>query len=330
MQQKCKNCGEIYNIEVNKYFKMLLARKFLCKTCEDINKWKENTLDYENQNYYTWGECKIQHYDFRLYNRIEEEIIRPKKNCEIKLKFEEIYHCFPIELLGDYLLCCKDELENGVHRSGDMEKRIPINYILGIKLLDIYRDYVEPDIEKPVFGFKGVCLTDGILKSKDYIYEIGIPYEEPQRNPYYTDYQDVYSHFCHRIEDVLLNYRDFITSPMLFSQGKGHGEERLFLVKGEGHCFQNTAYGWVSNKLTLIREVSKEEIIKYFNKRLKLKLKTEKHFIEQGIENVWVKYEQAEIKPYKQFMSNVEIENLLIQNCNYYKLDHCPQDNLEL
>ncbi|WP_353097072.1 hypothetical protein [Tissierella praeacuta] len=169
-------------------------------------------------------------------------------------------------------------------------------------------------------------MVDGVLKAKDYIYEIGIPYEEPQRIRPHTDFQDVYSHFCVRIEDVL-NYRDFITSPIAFSQGNGHSEVRLFKVKGEGHCFKNTTYGWVSNKLTLIREVTKEEIIEYFNKRPELKLEIEKRFESRDRihDNVWSEYTKADIKPYKQFMDDNEIEDMLVQSCPYSEEDDCLQ-----
>lgn len=61
---------------------------------------------------------------------------------------------------------------------------------------------------------------------------MAIPYEEPERIRPHTDYQDVYSHFCTRIED-LLSYRDFISSPIMFSQGKGSSNQRLFEVKAE-------------------------------------------------------------------------------------------------
>nr|WP_025774306.1 hypothetical protein [Clostridium botulinum] len=173
-----------------------------------------------------------------------------------------------------------------------------------------------------------MCLKDGILTTHKYIYEIGIPYEEPQRNRYHTNFQDVYSHFCLRIEDVLLNYRDFITLPIKFSKGKGDGEQRLFEVKGEGHCFKNPDCGWVSNRLTIIREVCKEEIIAYFNESPDLKLKTGEYLEKLNrYENVWEEYENADIKPYKQFMSDDEINNMLIGSCAYKKMSLCPQND---
>lgn len=65
----------------------------------------------------------------------------------------------------------------------------------------IYIDYREPGVKEAIYGFKGVEIIDGILKARDYMYEIGISYEEPERIQPYTDYQDVYSYFCIKIED---------------------------------------------------------------------------------------------------------------------------------
>lgn len=334
MEEKCRKCGTTCIIKPTEYIKVLFRRKmiFMCKTCEDLIDWKKDTnLYHPNRNSFDWNECIVECFDSRLYYWLDKKVISAKKYCEVKLKGGITYNCFPVNLRDDYLVCCKDEfdpkIEYGVHRMGNVEKNIPLNCILGIKILDIYKDYVEPEVEEPVYGFKGVHLIDGVLKARDYIYEIGIPYEEPQRNRHHTNFQDVYSHFCIKIEDVLLNYRNFITSPISFSQGKGHVEERLFLVKGEGHCFQNTTYGWVSNKLTLIREVSKEELIEYFNKKPEIKLAAEKYFENANSthKNVWFEYAKADIKPYKQFMTDDEIEHMLIRRCTYNKMGYCFQ-----
>lgn len=172
-------------------------------------------------------------------------------------------------------------------------------------------------------------MVDGILKAKGYIYELGIPYEEPQKIRPHTDYQDVYSHFCIRIEDVL-SHRDFITLPITFSQGKGFSNQRLFKVKAEGHCFKNnTSNGWVSNKLTLIREVTKDEIIEYFNKDKKLKSLAEDFLksTNSKYEDIWSEYTKADIKPYKQFLDDNEIEEMIVNKCRYRKEDDCLQDD---
>jgi len=335
MQRKCKKCGKFYNVKLAQYVKVLWRRKmiFMCEACEELTDWREDEdIEQLNRNNFSFNECVIECFDYRIYDWIDEKIIKYKKYCELRLRDDKIYNCFPIDLKEDYLVCCKDEfnprIEYGTHRMGDIEKDIPLNYIKGIKILDRHKDYYEPEVKEPVCGFKGVELIDGVLKAKDYIYELGIPYEEPQRIRPHTDYQDVYSHFCIRIEDVL-NYRDFITSSIAFSRGNGPSEVRLFKVKGEGHCFKNTTNGWVSNKLTPIREVTREEIIEYFNDRPELKLAIEK-YIEvdgKGYGNVWLEYTKADIKPYKEFIDDNEIENLLVKKCRHREEDDCLQDD---
>lgn len=307
---------------------------FMCETCEELTDWrKEEDIEQLNRNKFNFNECVVECFDYRIYDWIYENIIKHKEYCELRLKNGIIYNCFPIDLKDDYLVCCKDEfdpnIEYGTHRMGDIEKNIPLNYIMGIKKLDRYKDYFEPEVKEPVYGFKGVEVADGILKAKDYIYELGMPYEEPQRIRPHTDYQDVYSHFCIRIEDVL-SHRDFITSPITFSQGKGFSNQRLFKVKAEGHCFKNnTSNGWVSNKLTLIREVTKDEIIEYFNKDKKLKSLTEDFLksTNSKYEDIWSEYTKADIKPYKQFLDDNEIEEMIVNKCRYRKEDDCLQDD---
>lgn len=337
MEVKCKSCGKSCNIKISKYIKVLMRRKmiFMCETCEDLVDWKTDMDPYSsNKNQFGLYECTLKCFDSQLYNWLNKKVLSNRVYCELKIKDGTVYNCFPVDLRNDYLICCKDEfdplIECGTHRIGEVGNSIPLNYILGIRILDIYKDYIEPDVQEPIYGYKGVTLIDGVLKARDYIYEIGIPYEEPQRNPYHTDFQDVYSHFCIRIEDVLLNYRDFISSPISYSQGMGYGEVRLFLVKGERHCFQNTTYGWVSNRLTLISEVSKEEIITYFNKNPDLKLSTEKHFKDGNstFEDAFLEYAKADIKPYKEFISNDDIDHTIVQSCPYKKNDYCHQNGI--
>ena len=338
MTRKCKKCGEVYDVGILKYIKSLWRGKmiFRCETCEELVNWKrDEDINQINENSFSFNKCNVKCYDNRLYDWIYKKIIDQNEYCELRLRGNIIYHCFPADLKEDYLVCRKDEydpnIKYGTHRIGDIEKRIPLNYIVGIEIIDVYKDYFEPDVKEPVFGFKGIEVVDGILKAKDYIYELGIPYEEPQRIRPHTDYQDVYSHFCIRIEDVL-NHRDFITSLIAFSEGKGRSNQRLFEVKAEGHCFENTTNGWVSNKLTVIREVTKEEIIEYFNQSQKLKLIVEK-FLESRnskYEEIWSKYAKADIRPYRQFLSDNEIDEMIVKICAFNKSDVCIQDYSKL
>lgn len=333
MIKKCKKCGKVYDIGIFKYIESLWRSRmvFRCDACEELINWKKNEdLNRINRNKFSFDKCNIEYYDYRLYSWIYEKVLDKNEYCELRLIGDIIYNCFPSDLKEDYLICRKDEYDSnikyGTHRIGDIEMSIPLNHILCIKILDVYKDYFEPDIEEPVFGFKGIEVINGIIKAKNYIYELGIPYEEPQRIRPNTDYQDVYSHFCTRIEDVL-NYRDFIVSPIAFSQGKGCSNQRLFEVKAEGHCFENTTKGWVSNKLTVIREIPREEIIEYFNQNQQLKLIAEEflEFRNSKYEDMWLEYATADIKPYRQFINDNEVEEMIVKCCKFNKSDVCIQ-----
>lgn len=52
---------------------------------------------------------------------------------------------------------------------------------------------------------------------------------------------------------------------------------RLFQVKAEGHCVQYSGDWWVTNKLTVIKEVTKEDIYSYFMNNSFIKAKVMKH-----------------------------------------------------
>lgn len=334
MIRRCKKCGEVYDVKILEHIKYILRGNlfFRCKMCEDIINWKKvEDIKQINKNRFTSNKCNVGCYDNRLYEWICEKIIDQNEYCELRLIEDVVYKCFPTDLKEDYLVCRKDEydpnIRYGTHREGDIEKNIPLNNILGIEILDIYKDYIEPNVKEPVYGFKGLEVIDGILKAKDYIYEIGIPYEEPQRIRPHTDYQDVYSHFCIRIEDVL-NHRDFISTPIAFSQGKGYSNQRLFKVKAEGHCFENTTNGWVSNKLTIVREVTREEIMEYFSQSQKLRLRVEAVLESRNskYKDIWLEYAKADIRPYKQFLDDNEIDEMIVKSCIFNKSDICIQD----
>nr|WP_025774308.1 hypothetical protein [Clostridium botulinum] len=139
MQYKCKKCGKFCNIGLNKYFKVLLSRKviFMCETCEGIDRWKNDAVLYYENDFPLSESFTLESYDPRFYEWINRNIISSNKYCEIKMKCGTVYKCFVGALKGDYLVCHKDEynplVECGKHRMGDIEKTIPLNYILNIK-----------------------------------------------------------------------------------------------------------------------------------------------------------------------------------------------------
>ena len=65
----------------------------------------------------------------------------------------------------------------------------------------------------------------------------------------------------------------------------------LFRVKAEGHYRQNSPCGWVANKLTLLNEVDKSEIIVYYEKNPALLLKLKDKWEEKGeSDDLWERY----------------------------------------
>ena len=336
---KCRKCGDTVKIKIMQILINIRNVKtpFLCQQCMEIELWKiekrklvfcssESIYNEYNIN----GNCVGLTRWIERLSREKEKLLKIYKTDDTK------EYLFPIEFVNDYLWCANDiydpVIDGGIHKKGQMEIRIPINKIRKLKIINIYDDYVAPDVVEPVYGYKGVALSNGILGDGTYIYELDIPYQEEKRNPYKTDFQDVYSHFCLCMEDVLFRWgRDYISLPMRSSAGLQNSDMRLFKVKGEGHCFKTTQKGWVSNKLTLIKEVSQKEIIAYFSAKPELKDKMINYYAKSKVsDNIWIEYMNTEIKPYKKIVDQQEIERMFIYNCDYRKMGDCNYQQEEL
>ena len=98
-----------------------------------------------------------------------------------------------------------------------------------------------------------------------------------------------------------------------------HPNYRVFKVKAEGHCCKYGGH-WVSNKLTIISEVTQDEIIEYFNSD------PEKLKIVKGMpDKVWDKYLEIKRNPYKVIVDEKEILDLYVHGCDGYKSRICKQ-----
>ena len=89
MQSKCKKCGELYNVELIKYMKVLWRRKmsFMCGTCEGLIDWRKNKdINQVNRNSFNSKECVVECYDNRLHGWIYEKIIEQNNYCELRLR----------------------------------------------------------------------------------------------------------------------------------------------------------------------------------------------------------------------------------------------------
>ena len=323
MKNTCMNCENKYETTFLKFVNSLLSENFcLCDTCIKLKTWEENSkyIRYDGIS----NEWYIK--EFENPSDIINDVIKSnlnvakldigERNKILKIRIRELNESekiWPEEIKNNYLIGYNVEydpnIENGMFRKGKILKEIPLSCISYIKIESDIEKYEEPDVNEPIIGYKGLRLDKGILfANNDYIFDINVPYIESKKNPYKYDYQDIYSHFCQSIEGVI-SWRDFLSHP----------NYRVFKVKAEGHCCK---YGnhWVSNKLTIISEVTQDEIIEYFNSD------PEKLKIVKGMpDKVWDRYLETKRKPYKVIVDEKEISDLYVHGCDGYKSRICKQ-----
>lgn len=323
MKNTCMNCENKYETTFLKFVNSLLSENFcLCDTCIKLKTWEENS------KYIRYDEISNEWYikEFENPSYIINDVIKSNLNVDkldigernkiLKIRkrdLNESERIWPEEIKNNYLIGYNVEydpnIENGMFRKGKVLKEIPLSCISYIKIEMDIEKYEEPDVKEPIIGYKGLRLDKGILlANNDYIFDINVPYIESKKNPYKYDYQDIYSHFCQSIEGVI-SWRDFLSDP----------NYRVFKVKAEGHCCK---YGnhWVSNKLTIISEVTQDEIIEYFNSD------PEKLKIVKGMpDKVWDKYLEIKRKPYKVIVDEKEILDLYVHGCEGYRSTICKQ-----
>ena len=325
MKNTCMNCENKYETTFLKFVNSLLSENFcLCDTCIKLKTWEENSkyIRYDGIS----NEWYIK--EFENPSDIINDVIKSnlnvakldiwERNKILKIRkrdLNESERIWPEEIKNNYLTGYNVEydpnIDNGMFRKGKILKEIPLSCISYIKIEMDIEKYEEPDVKEPIIGYKGLRLDKGILlANNDYIFDINVPYIESKKNPYKYDYQNIYSHFCQSIEGVI-SWRDFLSDP----------NYRVFKVKAEGHCCK---YGnhWVSNKLTIISEVTQDEIIEYFNSD------PEKLKIVKGMpDKVWDKYLEIKRNPYKVIVDEKEILDLYVHGCDGYKSRICKQCN---
>ena len=323
MKNTCMNCENKYETTFLKFVNSLLSENFcLCDTCIKLKEWEENSkyIRYDGIS----NELYIK--EFENPSDIIDDVIRfnlnvakldiGERNKILKIRIRELNESekiWPEEIKNNYLIGYNVEydpnIDNGMFRKGKILKEIPLSCISYIKIESDIEKYEEPDVNEPIIGYKGLRLDKGILfANNDYIFDINVPYIESKKNPYKYDYQDIYSHFCQSIEDVIA-WRNFLLHP----------NYRVFKVKAEGHCCKYGGH-WVSNKLTIISEVTQDEIIEYFNSD------PEKLKIVKGMpDKVWDRYLETKRKPYKVIVDEKEISDLYVHGCDGYKSRICKQ-----
>lgn len=317
MQLNCKNCGHSMEITTKSYIKHLVSgQQNLCTSCQKIKKWEHESRLISGCAFFDLSEERIIHkYADDLYDRISRELTNER--CVIRNKEGAYFVCKVSKVENGYISCFREEPFNDLFV-------IPICFVDRYIIIDEDCLKYNQSNHCSIIGYKGVLLRDGILGDERYIYEIGKTYVEEKRDPFRFDYQDIYSHFCIKLENVL-GWRDFLSTPV---NRPNNCEYRLFLVKGDGHCFENTPGNWVSNQLTLLREVSQDEILKYFSE----------HKIPEKYANSLEQYKTTTIVPYTNMLSREDIEKIrdsniwwsqcndlgvnCISHCNNYRCKH--------
>lgn len=323
MRGKCARCGESIVIKTSEKLRSwLLSKEYYCAQCKKI-------IEYENdQKILLMGiidnhrnSMTVRRFVSDYYDWLDKNI---SKRCALKKKDGSTDI---VKILSNQMGIIKmisEETGNSF--------TIPIYEIDTIvKIDDGDRRYSKLD-GTSMIGYKGVELYKGVLGDGKWIYELGIPYVEKYRDPFSTEYQDVYSHYCKTIEDVLWWGRDYIDSPLRNLDGKQYPEVRLFEVRAEGHYFQNTKLGWVSNQLTLLREVPQEEIIEYFNnlengqEKLYSILREQNHIADP--EGAWKRYCSCEIPRYRISYTEEDVQRFCVKTCSLYgKVAECNAKN---
>lgn len=297
MKIKCKYCGEI-SVEIRDFFK----GGCVCGTCRDFLEWKKTNPsiivsgpgprdDIEAFNYTSgvaqyysvdrmkfYLETRVHYktfYSFLLNNGESKDIFLHKTvydeddEREIKFSFIEGYRA----IKKTYDEPTEDGFYSCYVDSGELV-RILIKDIRKVTIHWI-NDYPEEDVEEPIIGFKALECKDGIIKSnKGLEYKLGLPVEV-ERVPAWDKcaFNDCYLHFCTKIETVLWDW-----NYDCLGLNTANSTEKLYRVKAGGHVFPryDRKDSWVASKLTILGEVTKDEIIEYFNSTEELKDKLEK------------------------------------------------------
>ena len=269
---------------------------FFCFDCNENKVWIKSfshstvlTTSKLNNNelYVTPSDSYIETY---IHTIIKNDDLM----CDIQYIDKSHEYVFPFKYANNYIYAYGDSwfegLKDAPHSPNDIELLIPLYKVEKISQAYIYQDYYESDPIKPMYGFKAMVVSKGIISNG---YELGVAKEVDKRpNPYLTDYQDCYLHYCENLEDPLLYwYRDFIAESLQDHQYPSH---HLFKVKVEGHYFKHTEHGWVTNKITLIEEVSKANIITYLEQNPLILEEIKAYWTREGKpHDLWEKYKET-------------------------------------
>lgn len=178
-----------------------------------------------------------------------------------------------------------------------------------------------------MIGYKGVVLKNNILRSKyGDIFEVGIPREENSVDDGNAFAECGYS-FCGKIEEVIPN-EDFFITP----EQRIYREVRLFQIDTLDGKIIGSSQHYKTSKIKLIREVTKNEIINYFENNINAKIYVEKYYAKIGdkIEKYEI-YRNDISEDYKVIYNKEEIEKICVKSCaRFGQNDLCLQSKNEI
>lgn len=238
--------------------------------------------------------CEMNKYELSMlenYTNVHPFMFRLcKQNGELLLGF-------PVKLSKNLLTLRKEKSEpDGYHTALKEEFNIYLFEIDHISAIRAYDDFHAIYVKKPIWGYKSIPDENGKLLAKGHLYEVNTKNEVEIRNPYVTDFQDCYLHFCTSMECVALcpGPTDYLSS--IKNYVNGHSVYRLFRVKAEGHCVNMRGDWWVTNTLTVLEEVSKNEIYQYYMENPKAREMVSAHC--KLPQHFWEEFLNSEIAPY--------------------------------
>ncbi len=315
MTLKCSCCGKDVSYSFISGIKKSINKKgVLCPDCQNYEDWKNETSP---DSFIGKDEILLKGYHPDAENWIRDHI---GKICVIHSYF--VKSCAVIIKDYKYGLITADEIF-------PEKKDLLISILKGVSIR------VEPDgnemkfvvdENRSVMGFKAVKEDDLILRSSNHIYEIGIPFEKPVGDPLDTDYSEAYAHFNVSLENVI----GFWKNEFLDASRTTMFRCRIFRVKAENHVFQTQNEGWVANKLTLLSEVTQDEIIEYFSENPDAKQRLFEMWNdneEESPEEVWKRYCSVKIPNYIPYDpvddDSDDLDHLFLNSCAFLSMSGC-------
>ena len=239
--------------------------------------------------------CEKNKSNIELLDKYEYTRLYIFKIC---LKNDIEITAFPWELrIPELIIKQEKQKPDGLYVMMDKEEMVKLYDIKTINVIRDCDEFKDINISEPMYGYKAIPEINGKLQAKGYEYRLNTPCKTDERNPYITDFRECYFHFCITMECVALcpGRTEYLESIKNYRTGYP-GVIRLFRVKAEGHCIQYSGDWWVTNNLTVIEEVTKEEIYSYFMDNVDLKAKVMKHL---GFnENFWNDFIKSELPPF--------------------------------